>query len=305
VITTRDTVQALLQSIVDYAGLFPPAQLDMPETVANYASYLAGDDSWMLGRLIVPVARLDEFEQCAVDHLPRSDEDEPWSLSALTAAGGSADFERDLERIAAFNERHGHAANGLAIIDVIELKADSAKAIDETLDLINEAEDELFPYVEIPITSDPRGMIATLVGSEAGAKVRTGGVTADLYPTPPDLARFLGACAAADVPFKATAGLHHPLRHRAEAVGTDAFGFLNVFIAACMMHDHDLDDDELIDLLTEQNISMFTIEDDRIIWRDHIIDAEAISDARESFAVGFGSCSFDEPREDLRSIGLL
>jgi hypothetical protein len=305
VIQTRDSVQALLQSIIDYAGLFPPAKLDMPAAVRNYSSYLAGDDAWMLGRLIVPVARLDEFEQCAEELLPQSDSDDPWLLSALTAAAGSAEFERDLETLAVFNERHGHAKNGLAMIDVIEVKADSANAIDSTLDLINDAEDDLFPYFEIPIAGDPRGMIATLVGSEAGAKVRTGGVTADLYPTPHDLARFIAVCAAADVPLKATAGLHHPLRHQSAATGAEEFGFLNVFIAGCIVHDHELDEPELIELLTETSIDAFTFEDDRIIWRDHIIDAEAVSDARESFAVSFGSCSFDEPREELRTLGLL
>lgn len=304
-IQTRDSMQALFQAIVDYAGLFPPAKLGMPETVQNYARYLDSDDAWMLGRLIVPVARLDEFKQCAAEMLPKSDDQDPWTISAITAAAGTPDFERDLEAIAAFNECHAHAANGLAIVDVIEFKADSAKAIDAALDVISDADDELFPYVEVPITEDPRGLIATLVGSEAGAKVRTGGVTADLYPTPHDLARFVSACATADVPFKATAGLHHPLRHHSDAVDTEEFGFLNVFLAGCILHDHELEEPELIDLLTESQIDAFTFEDDRITWRDHIVDAEAIQEARESFVVSFGSCSFDEPREDLRDIDLL
>ena len=63
-------LRALLHHVVDYAGLFPPAKLDMQPTVDNYAAALAGADQWMLGRLIVPVKRLDEFEACAAAHLP-------------------------------------------------------------------------------------------------------------------------------------------------------------------------------------------------------------------------------------------
>ena len=65
-------LRALLEGVFDYAGLFPPAKLGMAETVSNYATYLAGEHSWMLGRLIVPVARLDEFESSVSDLLPHA-----------------------------------------------------------------------------------------------------------------------------------------------------------------------------------------------------------------------------------------
>jgi hypothetical protein len=132
-----------------------------------------------------------------------------------------------------------------------------------------------FRSSRFPIAGDPRGMIATLVGSEAGAKVRTGGVTADLYPTPHDLARFIAACAQSRCPVQGHRRAAPPLRHRSDAVGAEEFGFLNVFIAGCIAHDHELDEPTLVELLTESRIDAFTFEDDRIIWRDHIIDGEA------------------------------
>jgi hypothetical protein len=52
-----ETTRALMHGIVDYAGLFPPASLDMPKTVANYARYRSGEDRWALGRLVVPLKR--------------------------------------------------------------------------------------------------------------------------------------------------------------------------------------------------------------------------------------------------------
>ena len=81
--TTSPALTALVSNLIDYAGLFPPASLDMAATVANYAEFVSGDDAWMLERLIVPVARLDEFEAAAAGKLP-GDDDDPWPISALT-----------------------------------------------------------------------------------------------------------------------------------------------------------------------------------------------------------------------------
>ena len=297
-----DARRALLQEIIDYAGLFPPAKLDMPSTVRNYATYLDHDDAWMLGRLIVPVARLDEFEQHAADLLPKGDDDEPWLISALTAPADSDDLPSHLERIDAFNAEHGEPGRGLALIDVIELKGDSVDAIDAALD---ELPDDLFPFFELPLADDPRGLVAALAGGEAGAKARTGGVTPELYPTPEHLARFICTCVTGDVPFKATAGLHHPLRHRNETVGAMEFGFLNVFLAAAFARMHGLDEPAVRAMLEIDAIDAFGFEPGGVRWGDLHLDAGAIDDIRTYFAVSFGSCSFDEPREDLRALELL
>ncbi|MHC5114842.1 MAG: hypothetical protein ACYTGP_10495 [Planctomycetota bacterium] len=296
--TASPALTALISNLIDYAGLFPPASLDMAATVANYADYVADDDAWMLERLIVPVAKLDEFESAADGSLPGEDDD-PWPISALTAADRLDD---DLARIAAFNERHADPRAGRAVIDTIELRAAEAGVIDAALDVIPE---EVFPFFEIPVDADPRGLLAALVGGDAGAKVRTGGVTPDLYPPPADVARFIAGCASADVPFKATAGLHHPLRHRNETVGAMELGFLNVFVAAALALHQDLATDEIVAVLEESSIDAFAFGERGLRWRDRELGVEEIDDARLTFAVSFGSCSFDEPREDLRGLGLL
>ena len=112
--TVQESLHALLAGVIDYAGLFPPARLDMSTTIANYAGYLGRADSWALGRIIVPAARLDEFEQHAASHLPTGDDNEPWQLSALVAAAGEDSLDDDLRRIAAFNEKHAVPAAGRA-----------------------------------------------------------------------------------------------------------------------------------------------------------------------------------------------
>lgn len=295
-------LNALLAQAIDYAGLFPPAKLDMSAAVAGYATYAGHADAWMLGRLIVPVPRLDELESCLDGAAPSSPGEEPWHLSALTAPAGDESFPAHLARIAAFNERHADPAHGRLTIDVIELRGTTIGAVDDALDRIP---DDLYPFFEIESDRDPRGLVTALVGSDAGAKIRTGGVTADLYPAPSDVARFIATCAGADVPFKATAGMHHPLRSRSDAVGAMEFGFINVLLGACMIHTRLIDEARLRELLVEEDIGAFRFEDEAIAWRDVSIEAGAIEQARERFCVSFGSCSFDEPREDLERLGLM
>ena len=296
------SVRALLNRLIDYAGLFPPAKLDMASTVRNYAQYLKSDDSWILGRLIVPAARLDEFEQHAAGLLPRATDGGVWQVSALTSAAGSSELAIDIERIETFNARHEEDDAGRAIIDVVELKGESPAAIADALELFS---DDVFAFVEVPIAADPRGLIDAIADAGAGAKVRTGGVTADLYPTPANLARFIARCADANVPFKATAGMHHPLRHFSDAVKADEFGFLNVFIAACLALTDELDETAIAEILMEKDASAFVFTDEAASWRDRTLETESIEDVRAEFAIAFGSCSVGEPREDLRAMNLL
>ncbi len=295
----RLSLQRLLLGIIDYAGLFPPARLDMKTTVGNYAAYLDGDLSWMLGRLIVPAARLDEFERQARGLLPSGDGAEPWPLSGLVAEAGDPKLKGDLERIAAFNEAHAEPGAGLATLRVVELRAASSEAIDETL---AQLPDDLYAFFELPAGGDSRGLIAALAGSEAGAKVRTGGVAT---PSPEDLARFIAACASARVPFKATAGLHHPLRHRSEAAGIWEFGFLNVFVAALLAAHKNVTEKDLVAVLTDESLDSFSFEEDRLRYRDHELSVEQVERARFDNAVSFGACSFEEPCAHLQAMGLV
>ncbi len=300
---TFSSIHAFMGSIIDYAGLFPPAKLDMEATVRNYATYRTGRAQWMLGKLIVPVARFSEFEQHAASFLPRSI-DEGWSISALTAPADDADaLARDLDLIAAFNEKHAVPAKGVARVDSIELKASTAAAIDAALDSIP---DEIEPFFEVAVDRDPRGLIAALAGSGAGAKIRTGGITADLFPSPSEVARFISACAAAGVSFKATAGLHHPFRHASQTVtGATEFGFFNVFLAAALTLTEQLTLEDLERLLAEEIIDHFIFDHESIGWDGIFITTDDIEDCRRDFARSYGSCSFIEPIEDLQNLRLL
>jgi hypothetical protein len=322
--TTR-ALDTLLASIIDYAGLFPPAKLPMQTAVENYARDRAGLHTKLLGRFICPASRLAEFSKCAAplvpgtfatsgyrEHARTTESQGPWLLSVLADGVTGEDpvggLMKDLDTIGTFNLRHAHEDHGLATVDTIEIRPPTPEFIDEVIDEIPES---IFPFFEIPPEGDPRGFIAALPGHAAGAKIRTGGITPDAFPTPMRVALFIDACRLAEIPFKATAGLHHPLRGEFNLTyekgcprGT-MFGFLNVFIAAAMAHACDLEPEDIAECLSETDPRAFEFKDDSLTWGDLTLELPELAEARETFAVSFGSCSFEEPVADLVKLGLL
>ena len=110
----------------------------------------------------------------------------------------------------------------------------------------------------------------------------------------------------ADVPWKATAGLHHPLRCQNDTVGAMEFGFLNVFLAGMLARsDENVTADDLTSLLTCDAADEFSFDETGVSWGSHRFDIDAIEDTRISFALSYGSCNFEDSWSDLRSLGLL
>jgi hypothetical protein len=296
-----DALHLLLHDAIDYAGLFPPAGLDMGPAVRNYAAYRAGADAWALGRFIVPAVRLGELEDAAAPLLPRDSAD-PWRLGVLLGN----ELERELNALAEFNRRHG-AVSGAVVGDVVEVKADSAEVIER---VARSLPAELQAYIEIPIDADPAPLIDAIARRGARGKVRTGGVTAAAFPPAGRLARFLAAAVAADLPFKATAGLHHPLRaeyrltYEGDSPRGTMYGFLNLFLAAAFLR-AGMREAEAVTLLEERAADAFRISPGSIEWRGHRLERSAIEAARRRAIISFGSCSFTEPVGDLRTLGLL
>lgn len=298
-----DAARALLGSIIDYAGLFPPAELPMRAAVAGYASSRSGPDAWMLGKFVLPLARLEEFEH-AFDELHAADRAKPWPLAVI----GGRNVEVEAMKVADFNERHGDEGRQDAGIEAFDLKVHGPDDIVRAADLLAEPAERFF---EMGIESDPSGWLAAVARVGGRAKVRTGGVTADLVPSVRDLGRFLEACAAEDVAFKATAGLHHAVRsaHRATADGQSPavtmHGFLNVFLAAVLARRRDAPAEALEPVLGEESPGAFVFDGAGVSVRGHRLACEEIAAVRQSFALSFGSCSFDEPTSELRALGII
>jgi hypothetical protein len=273
----------LLANLIDYAGLFPPAALEMRTAVRNYAEYQRGEHAGWLGRFVVPASRLAEFEQAA-EGLEKGH----WRLSALGGGNPAA----DLAEIARFNDCHPAEETQ---VDAIEFKAGTPEEIRLSLARIPAS---LTAYIEIPIIEDPTRLIETISDRGARAKVRTGGVTADAFPASTNLARFM-----------ATAGLHHPMRgvHRLayepDSQSAMMHGFLNVFLAAAFAQ-NGIGLEQLVELLEERSPEAFRFEQGSVTWRGEMAVRAHIRNTRSLLAVSFGSCSFLEPTEDLKRMGL-
>lgn len=312
------SIRTLMAGLIDYAGLFPPAKLDMQPAVEAFARTRMGEDEWILGRFICPASRLREFSKAAAVMMPgthatsgyreHADNMEPWRVSVLI----DGPLKGDLETIAWFNGHHDREDNGRAVADAIELKVPAASEIDPAIEAIP---DELFPFFEVPAElvtkGDCRGFIAALAGNAAAAKIRTGGVTPDAFPTPFQVAQFITACVGARVPFKATAGLHHPIRatypltYDKEPPRGMMHGFLNVFLAAAMSSGHHIEATKAGAILEERDAGNFHFTPEGVRWRDLFLETTDLAECREAFALSYGSCSFDEPVGEMRGLGLL
>ncbi|MFO0832021.1 MAG: hypothetical protein U0637_09275 [Phycisphaerales bacterium] len=317
------SLRTLMTDLIDYAGLFPPAKLDMARAVEAYNRCRVGEYEWMLGRFICPLGRLREFTNQASVLLPgtagtsgyreMADAGDPWRLSVLVDLAPDPEsatpaFESALETIDAFNAHHAREENGLASIDMIEMKVSNPSLIDTLLDRMPE---DIYPFFEFPVTTDCRGLIASLSGSAAGAKIRTGGVVGDAFPTAAEVAAFLHACHAAGVPFKATAGLHHAVRgsyrltYEPDSACHNMLGFLNVFVSAALLCAKGVDTHATRSILHEEDPASFRFSDTVLGWKNFLIENAQLAKARETFALSYGSCSFDEPVDDLRRLSLL
>jgi hypothetical protein len=290
-------LRTLLAASIDYAGLFPPAGLDMAASVRQYADYRSHPDAWALGRFVVPVGRLAELEREAVSLAPTVPADS-WRLSALLGA----DSAGEIRALGEFNCRHAAAGAPALSADVVEARADSVEAVDRLLAAVPRWAQA---YVEIPLDRDPAPLVAAIARRGGRAKVRTGGVIPEAFPSAEAVARFLRACTDVGVPFKATAGLHHPLRAEYRLTYADdsprgtMFGFLNVFLAAAFMQ-HGMGNADAVRLLEERAPEAIIFSADAVEWQGHRLDRSAIAAARASGIVAFGSCSFTEPVGELR-----
>ena len=295
------SLRVLLRGIVDYAGLFPPAGLAMDAAVSEYAEHRAGSDAWALGRFVLPAARLEEFDEASAAVLPREGA-HSWALSALLGS----DIEEDVARIEAFNERHRDARAGAVLVDTVELKTHSGRDVTRAAELLDRRFDT---YMEIPIGDDPAELVSAISHTTAKAKVRTGGTTADAFPSSAQLVRFAMRCVGHDVGFKATAGLHHPWRgeyrltYASDAPKGAMFGFLNLLLMVAALHAK-LSEEQAMALLEERDARAVRFDGPCVRWSGHALSTETLARARDSM-VAFGSCSFREPVADLRSQGLL
>jgi hypothetical protein len=277
----NDARLALLGRLIDHAALFPPASMDMPEAIEADRAARASEYAWMLDRFICPASKLD-----------RLPDDAP-ALSVVLDGG-----EGDLESVAS-----AQAAGRR--VELVEARIDATWIPDTQALVRSRLGDDVQAFWELPLGRGLRGEVAAVREAGAGAKIRCGGVTADAFPPPAGVAAFVAACRDEGVRFKATAGLHHPFRHVEAETGFHMHGFLNLLAAAVLAHSRGLGEAELEAILAEEDPQAFTVGAEGLEVHGHRADTAAIAAARAELFVAYGSCSFSEPVDDLRTFGIL
>lgn len=325
------SLRALLSHAVDYAGLFPPARLPLDPAVRQYVADREGPDAWMLARFVIAASRLAEL---APYHELMTRGDGPFTVTVLGRGGSDAEgllsaLDRDLGDTELFLDRH----QGRAAADACELKLPPAMLVgppspstlievfDRAADLVERrSRGPMALFFEGVFGPDWHRAIGAVISALAAHLARRGSggkLTASCFklrcaatessPIPPvdQVAFIVAECRDAGVPFKATAGLHHPVRHLDKEQLAKAHGFLNLFCAGALAHARKVDQATLAEVIADEDPRAFRFDDERMIWRDLEVTTNELAAARGEFIGSFGSCSFDEPRADLRGLGLL
>jgi hypothetical protein len=323
-------LQALLGGSIDYAGTFPPASLSLEQAARNYLWHRCQPESWLLARMICPVSQLDQLAELIDKELaraaPSSTASSPVRVSAILSGGATLDAWQEsiagelqavrqcreslhveaLEvRVPAEAAEQGGRAAFDALLDM--LGAHEAAGPDLFLELPGELRHRweatlerfvrsLAEYSNQPSADAPR---------KAGFKFRTGGTTSAAFISAEQLATVLGILRDYRVCWKATAGLHHALPYDDPALGVRMHGFVNVLAAAVMADAENLDRAGIRAILETNEPGAFQFSDITLSWRGVSVELVRIDRARRCSLLSFGTCSFDEPRDDLRALGWL
>jgi hypothetical protein len=275
-------IPRLFARLVDDAAVFPPGSASVPDAVAAHREHRTAWYAELVGPLLLPVSALD----AAADQLGPAEPlevgvigDVP--LDRLGAAVDGADRRFAVRQVEAATAKRGE---------------DPQPGIARLLELAG-AHPDLDVYAEVPLTWGLLAALDTIAqarrgGARIAAKFRTGGLAAELFPTPVELAAVLCACRDRELPFKLTAGLHHALRHTDPETGFTHHGFLNVLVGTIAAAGG-AEVAEVAELLAATDPVPL------------IEPARARRDADRTLWIGFGSCSMVEPLTDLIRLGLV
>lgn len=289
------SLKSLLSSIVDYAGLFPPAQLSLVDALLIYDRARSSPQYWLLGPFVISAARLPEL----VELLPMLSGAASCPLSVIL----SRNWFAELEQVRQLQMAHSQLL--IQAMEAAPLPPDQIPLVCQQLPA------EVTAFFEIPFGIELEPFCKGLQQFGAAAKLRTGGITRESFPNSRQLCQRMLDLAEAQIPFKATAGLHHPLRGerplttQPESEVVTMHGFLNVLILAAFANQGAISLEAGVTLLEERSLDAFQLTDTTIRWRDYSLELSKIDQARRQCFRSFGSCSIQEPIDDLHALGLL
>ena len=297
----RRALLVLLSEVIDYAGLFPPAKLDVPTAVAKYLEYKHGSQKWLVSRFVCSSGRLPELARELAEH-----PEEPFI--PVTVVGQVSQDRKTWEHALAHDSeamnRFMKDAENHADIEAYEMRVPDHEHIESYMQDLS-GFNGVDVFVELPWASQMDESLGLLAETEwLQAKARTGGLEPSAFPCGGQLAGFLQQCSHLDLAFKLTAGLHHPLPRHDDASGGEMHGFLNILVALALVHGQELNRREIEAVLAETEPSAFSFSDDGLSYRGQSVSMDDVEAVREVF-VSYGSCSVDEPIDDLEKMGLV
>jgi len=319
-----------MKRLIDYAGMYPPANLDLQTAFTNYLNYINSEDELMMDKFICSIKSFEELSNhdSALSNQLHDFKSDSWVSFSLLLNGGKTTKEflktldNDLKLIKSFVSEHSE----MIVTDSFEAKLpddisgkNNSGACNKFLNdcslIFNENElSGCKVFFEPPLNNEYVYVYEKLAytmaasdkkGGNSGFKLRTGGVTPELFPTSEQVAFAIKVCNDNKLQFKATAGLHHPMRHYNDSVSTKMHGFINVFGAGILTYANTLSLKEITEIVSDENAESFKFTEEEFWWNDVSANADMVSKARNEFVLSFGSCSFDEPREDLKKLNLL
>lgn len=305
-----ESLRALMTELIDYAGMFPPANLSLEAAYTDYRQHQATLESWMLARFIVPATRLADLT-ALVDAAPQG---APLRLTVVGAPAGhgaayAESTQLELDAIKALDPARYRVEN-------YEVRVPTDAANSGTFVLTGlDGDSALRVFYEVPLTDQWEGEQAAaarriedanrVANRSDGLKLRCGGTEASAFPSAEQVAYMLNTCRDSHIPLKLTAGLHHPFRHHDAALGVKQHGFINVVGAAVLTQIHQLSWVDTQRIVQANDPATFQFTDAALTWGEWSAGVEQITAARVNLVTALGSCSFDEPRHDLKAHGLL
>ncbi len=316
------SLEALLTRLIDYAGMFPPARLPLDEALEAYLTYRKGEDAWMLGHFIAAMVHIAPL----CEQLRERNVEDAFPLVVLLRSEEVvreflARLSEDSRWLAQHVGEHGSLTvpwvEGKIPLELLahESSATLARFLVEASERVREHLPISRIFWEVPWGNNWGRWLDTFMdaavqygeveGVRVGYKMRCGGEYPEQFPSVEQVATGVVLAREASVAFKATAGLHQPFRYFDTALGVYHHGFINLFAGAAFARTYRLSIDELIPVLLEEAPASFSFEEEAIRWQELQVPTEQVRASREHFALSFGSCSFEEPTEALRTRSLL
>jgi hypothetical protein len=196
---------------------------------------------------------------------------------------------------------------GHALCDAVELRALDERQV---VDAVKAFPQPLHQFFEISLEPGFERMLEVVGGHRASAKLRMGGVTPGVFPSSETVVRFVAACNELGVPFKATAGLHHPLcgnyplTYETDAPRGTMYGYVNLFLASAFIRKGIAEGDARA-ILEESSADAFSFSDSGVSWRGNSLNRDDLRMTRSRLFLSFGSCSFREPVDEAQALGLI